>query len=171
MCNENINPFIGISIEPKHVFLFTLFCSRGSLEDVLRNEELVLDNFFIASFIKDLIKGITYLHYTAKLSHGNLKSSNCLVDSRWVIKITDFGLEELRTLYLSKIEITKMIKASLLWKAPEVLRKMKLELGYVVLNSNLVLKDQSFELKCKADIYSFGIVLYEIIGRKGIRSF
>ena len=164
---EQINPVIGIAIEQKHVYLFSLFCSRGSLDDILRNEEVVLDKFFVASFIKDLIKGLSYLHYTEKISHGNLKSSNCLVDSRFVLKIADFGLDELRTVYLSKIEITKPIKASLLWKAPEVLRKVKLEPGLFSLNSNIVLKDKSFAVRCRADIYSFGFVLYEIAGRKG----
>lgn len=37
-----------------------------------------------------------YLHTTAIHSHGQLKSSNCVVDSRFVLKITDFGLHELR---------------------------------------------------------------------------
>ena len=39
---------------------------------------------------------MTYIHDSALRSHGNLKSSNCLVDSRWVVKITDFGLHELK---------------------------------------------------------------------------
>lgn len=37
-----------------------------------------------------------FLHSTDIRSHGNLKSSNCVVDSRFVLKITDFGLHELR---------------------------------------------------------------------------
>jgi hypothetical protein len=28
--------------------------------------------------------------------HGRLKSSNCVLDGRWVVKVTDWGLDELR---------------------------------------------------------------------------
>ncbi len=40
---------------------------------------------------------MAYLHSSEIRSHGNLKSSNCVVDSRFVLKITDFGLHSLRT--------------------------------------------------------------------------
>lgn len=39
---------------------------------------------------------MAYMHNTDVKSHGNLKSSNCLVDSRWVLKITDYGLPSFR---------------------------------------------------------------------------
>ena len=37
-----------------------------------------------------------YLHRTEIKSHGSLKSSNCVVDSRWILKITDFDLHTLK---------------------------------------------------------------------------
>ena len=37
-----------------------------------------------------------YIHKSPLKFHGRLKSSNCLLDSRWVVKITDFGLASLR---------------------------------------------------------------------------
>lgn len=45
-----------------------------------------------------------YLHNTSVHSHGRLKSSNCVVDSRFVLKITDFGLHELRKTSLGENE-------------------------------------------------------------------
>ena len=35
---------------------------------------------------------MTYLHNSPIGAHGRLKSSNCVVDSKFVLKITDFGL-------------------------------------------------------------------------------
>jgi len=42
------------------------------------------------------LQGLSYLHGSDIKSHGNLKSSNCVVDSRFVLKLTDFGLQMLR---------------------------------------------------------------------------
>lgn len=43
-------------------------------------------------------QGMLFLHNGAICSHGNLKSSNCVVDGRFVLKITDYGLESFRDL-------------------------------------------------------------------------
>ena len=39
---------------------------------------------------------MAFIHSSEVKIHGNLKSSNCVVDSRFVLKITDFGLHTLR---------------------------------------------------------------------------
>lgn len=35
---------------------------------------------------------MSYIHNSELVSHGHLSSSNCVVDSRFVLKVTDFGL-------------------------------------------------------------------------------
>lgn len=47
--------------------------------------------------ILGMFQGMCFLHDSDIKSHGGLKSSNCVVDSRFVLKITDFGLRSLRT--------------------------------------------------------------------------
>lgn len=42
-------------------------------------------------------QGMHHLHYNTPICvHGNLKSTNCVIDSRWVCKITDFGLDKFK---------------------------------------------------------------------------
>lgn len=108
-----------------------------------------------------------YLHDSEIISHGNLRSSNCLIDSRWVLQIADFGLHEFKgndnivdVLSLLRQEIiagqedpdwvSKELRRSL-WRAPELIRMI----------------NKSPRGTQKGDVYSFAIVLYEIIGRSG----
>lgn len=87
--------FIGACIDVPNVIL-TEFCPKGSLRDLLMNFSLNLDWMFRFSLINDIIAGMCYLHSSEHIYHGRLKSTNCLVDSRFCIKLSDFGLEKLR---------------------------------------------------------------------------
>ncbi|XP_076309146.1 guanylate cyclase 32E-like isoform X2 [Tachypleus tridentatus] len=151
MRHENINPVIGACVDPPNICILTLFCARGSLEDVLKNKDLDLDSMFVASLVADLIKGMIYLHESDIISHGNLKSSNCLVDTRWVLQITDFGLHEFRGGQEMTTKWTRRCQKGLLWRAPELLRMLSPP-------------DRGTQ---KGDVYSFGIILFEIVGRIG----
>ncbi|ROT76823.1 putative atrial natriuretic peptide receptor 1-like isoform X2 [Penaeus vannamei] len=70
------------------------YCPKGSLQDILENDDVKLDSMFKISLMHDLVKvrGHGVPHSSEIRTHGNLKSSNCVVDSRFVLKITDFGL-------------------------------------------------------------------------------
>lgn len=41
-------------------------------------------------------QGMIYLHNSNLKSHGKLKSSNVLIDGRWVCKLADFGLHKFK---------------------------------------------------------------------------
>lgn len=70
------------------------YCSRGSLQDVLIMDEIKLDWSFRLSLLTDLVRGMRYLHSSAMRVHGALTSRNCVVDARWVLKVTDYGLNQ-----------------------------------------------------------------------------
>ncbi|CAM6054801.1 unnamed protein product [Sphagnum tenellum] len=90
--HDNLNSFVGACVDTNNVCIITEYCTRGSLRDLLDNEDVKLDRMFIASLVGDVIRGMTFIHDSALRFHANLKSTNCLVDSRWVLKISDFGL-------------------------------------------------------------------------------
>ena len=43
-----------------------------------------------------ILQGMQYVHTSVFRSHGRLKSSNCVIDNRWLCKVTDFGLIQLK---------------------------------------------------------------------------
>ncbi|XP_055706306.1 receptor-type guanylate cyclase Gyc76C-like isoform X2 [Phlebotomus papatasi] len=147
--HDNINSFIGACVEPMRILLVTDYCAKGSLYDIVENEDIKLDDLFIASLVHDLIKGMIYIHNSALIFHGNLKSSNCVVTSRWMLQVTDFGLHDLRHCAENESIGEHQHYRSQFWKAPELLRNP------TIYGSQ------------KGDIYAFAIILYEIISRKG----
>ncbi|XP_033760364.1 LOW QUALITY PROTEIN: atrial natriuretic peptide receptor 1-like [Pecten maximus] len=94
----NLTRMVGMAIEPSHVVLVTEYCPRGSLQDILENDSIQLDLDFKNALLTDLVQGMTYLHASPIEVHGNLNSSNCVIDGRFVLKITDFGLTRIRQL-------------------------------------------------------------------------
>ncbi|XP_014647368.1 PREDICTED: atrial natriuretic peptide receptor 1 isoform X2 [Ceratotherium simum simum] len=147
--NEHLTRFVGACTDPPNICILTEYCPRGSLQDILENESITLDWMFRYSLTNDIVKGMLFLHNGAICSHGNLKSSNCVVDGRFVLKITDYGLESFRDL---ETEQGHTLYAKKLWTAPELLR----------------MASPPAQGSQAGDVYSFGIILQEIALRSGV---
>ncbi|GMT12010.1 hypothetical protein PFISCL1PPCAC_3307, partial [Pristionchus fissidentatus] len=54
--HDNINPFLGICFnEKEEMLLVWKFCNRGTLQDIIYNDQIVFDNKFHGAFIRDII--------------------------------------------------------------------------------------------------------------------
>ena len=119
----------------------------GSLYDVLHNETMLLEGEMIFPILLDIAQGLRFLHAASPaIIHGDLKAANVLVDSRFRAKVADFGLSQKR---YGEINYNKnfQITGTPYWMAPELL---SCESG----NSTAT------------DLYSFGIILFELYSRK-----
>ena len=138
----NVLQFLGSTFNPPDICIVMEYMSRGSLYEILHNPMIVLEWPLLLRMLADTARGMTYLH-TCKppVIHRDLKSHNLLIDEFWKVKVSDFGLST----FFEQASQTMTACGTPCWTAPEVLR----HLHYTV----------------KADVYSFGIVMWECITR------
>ncbi|XP_022807751.1 atrial natriuretic peptide receptor 2-like [Stylophora pistillata] len=142
----NLNPYIGFCAEFPDIYIVSEHCAKGSLQDILLRDDFKLDWTFRMSFALDIARGMEELHKTSIGCHSNLKSTNVLVDSYWICKVADYGLQTFRENRLHSEE-TLLTQTALFWTAPECLRT---NTGNTPLG----------------DVYSYGIILQEIALRE-----
>ncbi|XP_060174004.1 uncharacterized protein LOC132604492 [Lycium barbarum] len=142
--HPNILLFMGVITSPQRLCIVTEFLPRGSLFMLLRRNSSKLEWIRRIRMALDIARGMNYLHlFSPPIVHRDLKSSNLLVDKNWTVKVGDFGLSRLKhETYL----VTKTGKGTPQWMAPEVFRG-----------------EPSNE---KSDIYSFGVILWELATEK-----
>ncbi|CAL2045929.1 unnamed protein product [Caenorhabditis brenneri] len=141
--HENLNKLIGLCLNGPQFLSVWKYCSRGSLSDVINNSSMQMDSFFMFSLIRDISNGIGYIHSSFLGVHGYLTSQSCLIDDRWQVKISDYGLQFLRV-------HDQTSKQKMLWMAPEILR------------------DQWINRTKESDIYSFAIICSELLTRSSV---
>ncbi|XP_047906539.2 atrial natriuretic peptide receptor 1-like isoform X7 [Anser cygnoides] len=144
--HPNLCKFIGGCIEVPNVAIVTEYCPKGSLSDVLLNEDIPLNWGFRFSFATDIAQGMAYLHHH-KIYHGRLKSNNCVIDDRWVCKIADYGLQSYRREDSPEGSSSYQQHFIQVYIAPEIHS----------------LSD--FEPNSMTDVYSYAIILLEIATR------
>ncbi|XP_020632212.1 atrial natriuretic peptide receptor 2-like [Orbicella faveolata] len=148
LTHQNINTFIGACVEPGNICILSQYCAKGSLQDVLHNDSLKLDWMFQMSISSDIARGMHFLQNSPVQIHGNLKSSNVLIDSRWTCKVTDHGLFLFKEGQEVDVEAgTEAKYYDSLWTAPEHIF------------------NEQFPRSQAGDVFSYGIILSEIVTR------
>lgn len=148
--HENIVPLRAFYEGTREKLLVYDYQKKGNLADLLHDARRGRPSLSWARRHKIVLgaaRGLAHLHtgLETPIIHGNLKSKNVLVDENYVAHLTDYSLDRL----MIPSSAAQMMNAAALegYKAPE-LQKMK-------------------RTNTKTDIYSFGILLLEIlIGKK-----
>ncbi|XP_024032982.1 serine/threonine-protein kinase STY46 isoform X1 [Morus notabilis] len=139
--HKNVVQFIGACTKPPSMCIVTEFMSGGSVYDYLHKKK----GFFkLPSLLKvsmDISKGMSYLHQN-NIIHRDLKAANLLMDENGVVKVADFGVARVK----AQSGVMTAETGTYRWMAPEVIEHKPYD--------------------HKADIFSFGVVLWELLTGK-----
>ncbi|KGN59813.2 cysteine-rich receptor-like protein kinase 42 [Cucumis sativus] len=147
--HKNLVALLGCSIEGPESLLVYEFVSNGSLDHFIfdKNKAQILSWKQRFNIIVGTAEGLAHLHEGCKIRiiHRDIKSSNVLLDENFNPKIADFGLA--RHFGADQSHLSTGIAGTLGYMAPE----------YLVRG----------QLTEKADVYSFGVLILEIVcGRR-----
>ncbi|KAG0017042.1 hypothetical protein BGZ80_008669 [Entomortierella chlamydospora] len=93
--HQKLVEFIGVCLAPPYICVVTELVPKGTLASVLANTDHKFTWLFKFSFMQDLCRGMEFLHMSKIGFHGRLTSMNCLISSRWELKISGYGLDGL----------------------------------------------------------------------------
>ncbi|KAG2556435.1 hypothetical protein PVAP13_8NG078600 [Panicum virgatum] len=146
----NLIRLVGFCAEKSHKLLVYEYLSNGSLDKWIFSKSTVFTLSWKTrrDIILGIARGLSYLHEECeqKIAHLDIKPQNILLDDKFSAKVSDFGLSKMINRDQSKV-MTRM-RGTRGYLAPEWLGSKITE---------------------KADIYSFGVVMAEIIcGRENL---
>ncbi|KAJ8530310.1 hypothetical protein K7X08_037145 [Anisodus acutangulus] len=139
--HKNVVQFIGACTRPPNLCIVTEYMSGGSVYDYLHKQK---GSFKLPTLLKvaiDVSKGMNYLHQN-NIIHRDLKAANLLMDENEVIKVADFGVARVK----AQTGVMTAETGTYRWMAPEVIEHKPYD--------------------HKADVFSFGVVLWELLTGK-----
>ncbi|ALD61916.1 Ser/Thr kinase [Mollivirus sibericum] len=147
--HPNVVLFMGACTKPPRMCLVMEYMCLGSLYDLLHNELVPEIPFMLKiKMAYQASKGMHFLH-SSGIVHRDMKSLNLLLDNKWNVKVSDFGLTKFKSeMAKGQNSASKHPIGTVHWTAPEVLNETP--------SADLIL----------ADVYSFGIILWELLTRE-----
>ncbi|SPT21147.1 unnamed protein product [Triticum aestivum] len=139
--HENVIRFYGACTKRRNYLILTEYMAGGNLYDFLHKQNNTLELSLILRIAIGISKGMDYLHQN-NIIHRDLKSANVLVGDGQVVKIADFSVARQRSQEGDMTAETGTYR----WMAPEVINH------------------KSYDHK--ADVFSFAIVLWELVTLK-----
>ncbi|XP_071947826.1 dual specificity testis-specific protein kinase 1-like [Antedon mediterranea] len=148
LSHPKIVRYLGACVKEARIHPLLEYISGGTLEEVLANCSIDISWKQRIQFALDIAEGMTYLHSEGVL-HRDLNSRNCLIkmfdDGNMEAVVSDFGLARVGLGGDADVPRRMSVVGSPYWMAPEMLR--------------------GEEYTKKVDVFSYGILLCEIIAR------
>lgn len=136
--HKNVVQFIGACTRPPNLCIVTEFMTRGSIYTFLHKQRGAFKLPTLLKVAIDVSKGMSYLHQN-NIIHRDLKTANLLMDEHGVVKVGDFGVARVQ----AQTGVMTAETGTYRWMAPEVIEHKPYD--------------------HKADVFSFGIVLWELL--------
>ncbi|TYJ49740.1 hypothetical protein E1A91_A01G156000v1 [Gossypium mustelinum] len=151
--HRNVVNLLGYCVHGAEKLLVYEYVTNESLDKLLfkSNRKTELDWKRRYEIISGVARGLLYLHEDShnRIIHRDIKAGNILLDDKWVPKIADFGMA--RLFPEDQTHVNTRVAGTNGYMAPEY-----------VMNGRL---------SVKADVFSFGVVVLELISGQRNSSF
>ncbi|PIL36069.1 transporter [Ganoderma sinense ZZ0214-1] len=136
----NVTKYFGCFMDGPRVWIVMEYAQGGSVRTLMKAcKDGVVEEKYVSVITREVLSGLSYLHKSS-IIHRDLKAANILVTSTGKVMICDFGVSALLVTASSK---RNTLVGTPHWMAPEVAHASAYD--------------------TKADIWSLGIMIYEMI--------